>query len=442
MWDLGSLVDIVGAKPDIQQMAETYGHLGFLMIPFRYLLVSFWDFGITTYEGAHRGVIITSFIGLLIGIIANGIFIYGGALTWIDHDLKGFRGSPLATTVSVASTLIITVIYFWQFLGNRNTDETTEGFFVVMSSGWGRAGFCDCLVRYAETGLLKTAGMMLQSGVFLTLILCANYTKEAQVDMSIGNPLHMDGVKISPHIHFKLYQDPVNNIAALFAMLTFYQIPLSILNGLAVACSHRLSIAVSDKNVPLAWTVVSASLSLALLFALPFMVCFSLGGDVVAKIFTTDSHVVKLVQGLTPWMAITVCCDAVTTVIAHGVFPELLRTQYIVLMRFFLLCLFAPMAYYVCVEWSHGVEGLFILWAVASFVLCVMATARLLLSDWKLAAEEAAAKAEEHKTSVLQEEAKPILSGKGKSASLAPDYIQSNRDSPHMIAMRAGGAAI
>jgi len=29
MWDLGSLVDIVGAKPDIQQMAETYGVTAF-----------------------------------------------------------------------------------------------------------------------------------------------------------------------------------------------------------------------------------------------------------------------------------------------------------------------------------------------------------------------------------------------------------------------------
>jgi len=438
MLHLGALVRSMGSEYETSSLAEQYGHLAIWMIPAYVLVVSIWDFGMATHKGAPRCQGLTSFVALLFNIGVGYLFIYQGALTHFDSTMVGFKAAPVVTAATMWFKLILTVFYFLCIGASQMNSR--DGFFTSMFSGFWEPGFPDILGSYIETSIQKMIGMGIQSGMYFALIMLANYSHLAEQRHNLAPA---NGIPVELHY----YMDPVPNVCSIIIMLSFYSVAHSLFNGVGVACGTRLSMIFSDSAVHQSqcYTTVFSSIVLAIICATPFMCIFHFSPDVVARLFTThvdDPKVIAKYSETAPWMMWIVLFEAISTTICHGVFPEIRRTHYIVWLRILQLLALCPAGYYWSYKYGHGFMGLMHVWTGTTGGLALVSLLILGRINFLEAATEVQLADKVHKTITLHEEARPILDGKGKGHVLAPDYIQSNRDSPHMMQMRAVGISI
>jgi len=352
----------------------------------------------------------------------------------------GFKAAPIVTAATMWFKLILTVLYFLCIGASQM--NSSDGFFTSMFSGFGVEGFPDILTSYVETTIQKMIGMGIQSGMYFALIMLANYSHLAEQK---HNMAPTKGIPVELHY----YMDPVANVCSIIIMLSFYSVAHSLFNGVGVACGTRLSMIFSDSPAAIrksqCYMTVFLSIILAIICATPFMLIFHFSPDVVARLFTThvdDPKVIAKYSETAPWMTWIVLFEAISTTICHGVFPEIRRTHYIVWLRILQLLALCPAGYYWSYKYGHGFMGLMHVWAGTTAgvaLVCLLILGRI---NFLQAASEVEAADAQHKSRTLHEEAMPILDGKGKQRKLAPDYIQSNRDSPHMMQMRAVGISI
>jgi len=258
------------------------------------------------------------------------------------------------------------------------------------------------------------------------------------------------------------------SVAVCVLLLTVYQIPLTIFNGIAAACANRVAVALAHDSAETSrragrHAILSSGL-LALLHAAPFAVLLASSGGLLGRIVTQDSTIQSVVGDLDQWLAFIILCDAITVVINHGVFPEIQCTSFIPILRVIFIAIFAPCAASFSFALKLGMHGWIYAWAIASSIVCLCTCVLLALCwrKWNDIYKVAQAISKKHRLRELLRRTKegdssrePILEGermgwaqsmnahnlkvKQDETALTPDYIQFQRDAPHMMALRAAG---
>jgi len=492
----------VSLTSEVQELATSYGHIILWAVPAHLLTIALWDFSSISVHGGHSIQVVSSLVALVLGIVFNYLFIFQDILARWDHSLKGFQGSPVATVCTTWAKLLMTLLVMSLFFFCREHERSTTSTSVwqamresFCSEDMNRTmdGEFKCgkwfheMWDYLKNCLQKLLGMGLQSLFFITVLVIAS--NEPSFDILLHPPQPPAANKIISESTAKVWDNhfgahiknhalipsevkqvhkQFQNVAAgsalalasLICLLTFYQLPIAIFNAIGVACSNRVAVALVQEDErdshTMGYYTIMISLVIALIIAIPFVVAFA-GPEFLAYLFTQDDAITQELGKIDRWLAIVVALDAVTIVICHGVFPEIQRTNWIWQHRIAFGVLFAPFAWLFVFELKYGNEGLLYAWIIASGVTCTSCCVLLYMvmqpDKWcnirgAVRVQMAARRAAQH------EQAEPVVEDASVSSfsfnahvvkmtkgeeDLAPDYIQLQRDTPHMLSIRAAG---
>jgi len=480
------------ADMDRIRIVKEYGELVFLAYPAHFLLTGISDFTAATMGSGTSIQVFASFIALICNVLFAYLFIYEDVLTPIDPSWKGFKGAPIATVCTYYVRLLMTVIFAMIF-----ACTSKDGLLKYLSQTIGQWSCYNVwkrreLLAYLETVSMKFIGMGIQSALLLCILLVGSNEHGGGHELltpdkrgpNHHNVIGWDTAQVwDNHFHARIHKDGLVSkhdankvdgafsgylgiggtisVACAICILTIYQLPLNIFNGVAVACADRVSVSFTGfpnfrQSKQAALRAVRISLMFSILCAIPFMVSFIYVPRWVGNVFTGDVVVTNELEKLTPWLAVIVFFDAISSIIMHGVYTEVHATTTIPAIRVLFLICFLPSAYVAAFVFKHGNVGIMYAWCATSVFCCsvIVSVYWYYTTDakWDVIWENMQTKRGRHKATI-HDEARPLLQThtawnifhahslkhKVDEEELFPDYIQAHRDSPSMLSMRAGG---